>query len=187
MMLIGGFFNFITFFLYGPICRLVFLEMKENIFLHLEGNAFVYENFYQVSFTRCVLKLDFLANLLFFTCLFFILWNNGVQEEAYVWISTGALLLMQIFANLFGGCTTVLSAKKRTYIAFITLRSIVELIKIGIMLLMWIGNHFLWQQESYSGVTYVQYQEFRINMTVNVGLTFITFLWSIFRIHKAQF
>ena len=46
MMLIGFSFNFITFFLYGPICRLVYQDMKENIFLHLEGNAFVYQNFY---------------------------------------------------------------------------------------------------------------------------------------------
>lgn len=38
MMLIGACYNLITFFLYGPICRLVFAEMKENLFLHLEGN-----------------------------------------------------------------------------------------------------------------------------------------------------
>lgn len=146
MMLIGFSFNFITFFLYGPICRLVFQEMKENIYLHLEGNAFVYQNFYQVCYTRCVLKLDFLANLLFFTCLFLILFNNGIDvaEEQYVWISVASLFFLLILANMFGGCTTVLSAKKRTYIGFIILRSLVEITKIGILVLMWIGNHFLW-------------------------------------------
>ena len=146
MMLIGFSFNFITFFLYGPICRLVYQDMKENIFLHLEGNAFVYQNFYQVCYTRCVLKLDFLANLLFLTCLFFILFNNGIDvaEEQYVWISVASLFFLLILANMFGGCTTVLSAKKRTYIGFIILRSLVEITKIGILVLMWIGNHFLW-------------------------------------------
>lgn len=143
MMLIGTIFNVTTFFLYGPICRLVFQEMKENIFLHLEGNAFVYENFYQVCYTRGVLKLDFIANLLFFTCLFFILLNNDINEEMNVWIITGSLFLVMIMANLFGGCTTVLSARKRTYIGFIILRSLVEGAKIAIMVVMWFYNHFL--------------------------------------------
>jgi hypothetical protein len=80
MMVIGSLFNIITFFLFGPICKLVHEELKENIFLHLEGNAFVYENFYQVCYTRGVLKLDYIANLLFFTCIAFLFWSNSPPE-----------------------------------------------------------------------------------------------------------
>lgn len=76
MMLVGTVLNVITFFLYGPICKLVHIEMKENIFLHLEGNATVYENFNEVCYTRAVLKLDLIANIIFFTCLVFIMVFN---------------------------------------------------------------------------------------------------------------
>jgi hypothetical protein len=123
--------------------------MKENIFLHLEGNAHVYENFYQVCYTRSVLKLDFVANLLFFTSIVFILTTNGVKEEQMVWKIIGSLFFILVIADLFGGCTTILSAKKRTYVGFIFLRSIVEISKIGILCLMWFFSHFLWQQESF--------------------------------------
>lgn len=53
--------------LYYGLSVLVFKETKENIFLHLEGNNQVYDNFYQVTFTRGILKLDFIVNLEFFT------------------------------------------------------------------------------------------------------------------------
>lgn len=78
----------------------------------------------------------------------FVLCNNGVEEEANIWIFMGSLFLCLIIANLFGGCTTVLSARKRTYVAFIVLRSSVELTKIVLILLMWLTNHFLWQDDA---------------------------------------
>lgn len=144
MIILGTIFNFVTILLYGPICKLVHEELKENIFLHLEGNAFVYENFFQVCHTRGVLKLDFVANLLFFTSTVFILIFNQVEEEQFVWIFVGSLFGVLVISELFGGYTTILSARKRMYIAFIVLRSIVEIAKIIILVFIWAYDLFLW-------------------------------------------
>ena len=53
----------------GPI---LFEKARENIFLHLEGNQMLYENFFTVTQVRGVLKLDFLFNIVFSQCLLFI-------------------------------------------------------------------------------------------------------------------
>ena len=76
--------------------------------------------------TRGVLKLDFLANLEYFTILAFIMLNNEYKlpEEPkeydpnfdydakmvpnwVQWILFGALFLLLVLANMFGGCSTV--------------------------------------------------------------------------------
>lgn len=53
----------------GPIL----LEcMKEEVYLHLEGNKHLFDNFFYVTELRGYLKLDILMNLEFSTCLFFV-------------------------------------------------------------------------------------------------------------------
>jgi hypothetical protein len=112
--------------------------------LHLEGNAFVYQNFYEVCLTRGVLKLDFVANLMCFTCLFFILLYNDVEEDLMVWLAIVGLFIITVMADIFGGCATVLSARKRMYVGFIFFRSIVEMAKILILVLLWFYEVYLW-------------------------------------------
>ena len=86
----------------------------------------MFDNFYEVCITRGVLKLDFLANLEFFTILAFIQLNNqyvlpeepqdydpNFDYDARIvpswiqWLMFGALFLILIAANMFGGCSTV--------------------------------------------------------------------------------
>jgi hypothetical protein len=74
---IAGIFGcLLCLFLYNVVTPIVYEESKENIFLHLEGNTQVFDQFFDVCMTRGVLKLDFIANLEFFTILAFIMLNN---------------------------------------------------------------------------------------------------------------
>lgn len=67
LLVIGILIVALSLSLYYALSKLVYAETKENILLHLEGNMQVYDNFYQVTYTRGILKLDFIANLEFFT------------------------------------------------------------------------------------------------------------------------
>ena len=47
----------------------VYMEMREFIVLHLDGNRFMWQNFIDITQIRGTLKLDLLANLEFFSSL----------------------------------------------------------------------------------------------------------------------
>lgn len=50
--------------------------LREVIYLHLEGNKVLYKNYQNMTFTRAILKVDFLANLEYFTAFIFVLFND---------------------------------------------------------------------------------------------------------------
>ena len=46
--------------------------MRENLYLMLEGNRILYKQFNDITLTRGVIKLDFLANIVYFTSFIYI-------------------------------------------------------------------------------------------------------------------
>lgn len=58
----------ITFFIYD--------ELRTTIYHHLDGNRVVYKEFQDITLTRAILKLDFLANLEFFTAFIFVIFES---------------------------------------------------------------------------------------------------------------
>jgi len=111
--LIGVIFSCILYSAIGPI---IYEETKENIFLHLQGNTMLFDNFYQVTQCRGVLKVDFLANVEFASCLIFIIVLDMLSEEHKeytnipVWVSyivVATLLLLIGVANWVGGTVSV--------------------------------------------------------------------------------
>ena len=174
--------------LYFFLSKLVYRETKENIYLHLEGNQQVYDNFFQVTYTRGILKLDFIANLEFFTCFATILVSDRVFDiqSIYVWLTLLGLLLLLMISNLIGGCSTILSPRKRMYRLYFLLRFLVEAAKITALFLLWLNSSIFWEKIEYNTPHTRQYQEFKISMTINVIITSITYGWSVWLIYTAQ-
>ena len=109
-------------FLYYNIIPIIEENQRENIFLHLEGNSMLFDNFYEVTSVRAILKLDFLFNLEFISCLVFILLleqvfspphdNHGTIPIYVPWITVVALFTFVTWANRIGTTTTVSKSLK---------------------------------------------------------------------------
>ena len=56
--------------------------MRENLYLMLEGNRILYKQFNDITLTRGVIKLDFLANIVYFTSFIYI-FVQDFDEEAF--------------------------------------------------------------------------------------------------------
>ena len=63
MDFIGMALNFIIFPLFCVVTYFVYVDMRDFIILHLDGNRIMFSNFKEVTMTRGILKLDVLANL----------------------------------------------------------------------------------------------------------------------------
>lgn len=113
----GTIFVFFSSFLYIIIGPIIFEEMKEMIFMHIDGNQILLDNFLQITTIRGTLKLDSLLNLEFITCLVFILLNEQVFNEKdfeesnipfYVpWIFVSLVFVLLVYANSKGSNVTV--------------------------------------------------------------------------------
>ena len=66
--IIGISMNFVVLVLYGVVTYFVYTDMRSFILNHLDGNRIMWNNFKEITQTRGILKLDFLANLEFFSC-----------------------------------------------------------------------------------------------------------------------
>ena len=47
--------------------------MRENLYLMLEGNRILYKQFNDITLAKGVIKLDFLANIVYFTSFIYII------------------------------------------------------------------------------------------------------------------
>ena len=72
MALFGILFAVFSTYIFGVTTHIVYNDAKENMFLHLDGNTSVFENFINVTLTRGILKMDILGNLNYFLCLGFL-------------------------------------------------------------------------------------------------------------------
>ena len=57
--------------------------------------------------TRGVLKLDIFANIEYFSCYCYILFNDELEIDVEVWIFMAALFVLSILTQLFGSYATV--------------------------------------------------------------------------------
>ncbi|MFN9902208.1 MAG: hypothetical protein ACK55Z_26180, partial [bacterium] len=59
----------------------IYEDIKDNIFLALGGSNALWENFYNMAFSKSIIKLDLIGNLEFWTTYFFILYNFKVEDQ----------------------------------------------------------------------------------------------------------
>ena len=174
--------------LYYGLSVLVFKETKENIFLHLEGNNQVYDNFYQVTFTRGILKLDFIVNLEFFTSFVVIMISDKKTQPSsiHAWAILAGLFVALILCNILGGCATILSARRRMYQAYFFLRGLVELVKMVALFLLWFNSSIFGDKiDSDKSEHARKYTEFKWSLGISLLLTMITFVWCVRLINSA--
>lgn len=73
--IISAIYSSIFYLLVDP---LIVDHFKDIIFTHLDGNQILFDNFLMVTRLKGILKLDILLNLVFITCLVFILLSEQV-------------------------------------------------------------------------------------------------------------
>ena len=75
----------------------VYMDMREFIVFHLDGNRIMWQNFIEVTMTRGILKLDVLANIQYFSCFVFLFtFNQDIQKEWPVWATMGGLFIVSL-------------------------------------------------------------------------------------------
>ena len=85
----------------------VYMDMREFIVFHLDGNRVMWQNFIDVTMTRGILKLDVLANLEYFSCFVMFSYNDDISKEYYLWGAIGGLFIVSLLIQAFGGYGTV--------------------------------------------------------------------------------
>jgi hypothetical protein len=61
----------------------LYSEMRENLYLMLEGNRILYKQFNSITFARGVIKLDFLANFLYFTSFIYVYFLDFYDDAKF--------------------------------------------------------------------------------------------------------
>lgn len=107
--------NVILFALYCVVTYFIYIEMRQFIILHLDGNRIMWTNFQEITMTRGVLKLDILANIEFFTSFLFILLKDEQNFDPAIWGTMGGLLLFSLIVQYYGGYGIVSVFKQRSF------------------------------------------------------------------------
>lgn len=133
-----------------------------------------------------------LANIEFIVCFSFVLYLDEFREEHVVdpskrywpewayYLCLGGLTLFIVVANWFGAVSTILSAKRYMYRIFFFLRFLGECFKIYCVLALWIDSPIFFNIVHFDLQSNNKY-EFIITLTGFLGLTIVTFCWSIYR------
>jgi hypothetical protein len=117
MIIFGTIFVIYCSILYITINPVIFENQKELIFSHLDGNQILFDNFLNITRIRGILKLDFLLNLEFITCLIFMMLSEQVFNPTHVdnldipfwvpWAVIAALFALITYSNYKGAMVTV--------------------------------------------------------------------------------
>lgn len=122
-------------------------DIKDNIFLALGGNTSLWANFYNVTLTKSVIKLDTIFNCQFWTAFFFVVFDfqdTSTLYRAIYWVVYALSLYLSIQADIFG-YWAVQKVKKGSFILFFLFRTISEATKIFIVVQFWRKQTFLFQ------------------------------------------
>ena len=93
--------------LFFTVTYFVYMDMRELIVFHLDGNRIMWQNFIDFTLMRGILKLDVLANLQYFSCFVMFTFNDDIQKEYPIWITIGGFFIISLFVQAFGGYGTV--------------------------------------------------------------------------------
>ena len=99
-----------------------------------------------MTYTRSILKSDFIANLEFFTCFGFIILVDQRNVDPFTLIALGGLFILLIITDIIGGCSTILQPKKLMYRVYFFFRFLVESAKIASLVLLWAFDYLLWDK-----------------------------------------
>jgi hypothetical protein len=64
----------------------LYSEMRENLYLMLEGNRILYKQFNDITLAKGVIKLDLLSNIVYFTSFIYIIvqdYENDNFKETF--------------------------------------------------------------------------------------------------------
>jgi len=145
---IAGIISVISLVLILFFTRKLFKVMRTNILFHLEGNQQVFKNYFAVSRTRSVLKLDLIANIQFFSCFYFLIYFASGQydrENEYdkliflkkIAIAVTFVLILMTLSTLFANNSTILSSSRWNYTFFFISRILSSLGKLALIFSLW--------------------------------------------------
>lgn len=167
----------------------IYEDIKDNIFLALGGNTSLWVNFYNLTLSKSIIKLDLIFNLQFWTAFFFIIYD--FREDTFYlrvlfWGINAAVLLLSILASLIG-YITVKRIRASTFCLFFTTRILSEVIKIFIAVQFWRKQTILFQdlsivkKEDEGSKEELRLREY---VTGDCAVTFIMFIVCLLRMHK---
>lgn len=134
------------------------------------------------------MKLDFIANLEFFTSFVVIMIKDQRSEETtiYSWAILVGLFLALVLCNILGGSATILSARRCMYQIYFVIRGSVELVKIAALSLLLFNSSIFGHKIDTSDDDHVHiYSEFKWSLAINLVLTMVTFVWCVTLINSA--
>ena len=130
-----GIFLFILLMpLISFIGNIVQKEHAQNIILHLDGNRNMFDMFYQITFSRALLRLDFVFNLEYFTTFVFILISDEKKDHPSIYYIVGGLFVFTNLTIAFARYVALGSDIKTWYFIYFTMRFIVEVVKLAIVI-----------------------------------------------------
>lgn len=135
------------------------------------------------------MKLDFIANLEFFTSFVVIMISDSRSKDTsfQAWAILAGLFLALVLCNILGGSATILSARRCLYQIYFVIRGTVELAKIVALFLLWFNNSIFGHEiDSGDGEHAKKYSEFKWSLAINLILTMATFFWCVTLINSAQ-
>lgn len=174
----------ITFFVYD--------ELRTTIYHHLDGNRVVYKDFQDITLTRAILKLDFLANLEFFTAFIFVIFES--QPDAEHAVEHGNVIFAGCMAGLLAftvivqlcGWRAIVSARKWRYNCYLGFRVVAEFAKIGVLLVVLTAGG-IWGEWSLkkSKENILEYHIFITFACMHAIFSLTTFAWTQKRVRAA--
>ena len=168
----------------------VYEDIKDNIFLALGGNTNLWSNFYYMTLTKSVIKLDLIFNLQFWTAFLFVVSdfkNEKKDYYIYIYYSVYGLSLLLSIGSDYLGLKSIRSSAKMNFTLFFFLRAISELIKIFIVFQLWRGQTILFEKIDNLDNDLMESKEgksLRDYITINGCFTVIMFVWCVNRMYK---
>jgi len=99
---LGVLFIWMVSYLFIITTHIVYLESKENLYLYLDGNGPVFDNFHNVTLTRGILKMDVIGNLNFVLALGFFNIIDERTADWRLWVTIGLLFVVLVVADAMG-------------------------------------------------------------------------------------
>jgi len=111
--------------------------------------------------------------------------DEGNYSIKIYWAIVGGLFAIVQITDLIG-YKSIKSIQKTSYMVFFSLRTIIELIKIAIVVLVWLDRTILYENISDHYIDLEQASEFnrlKIYSTINAATTFFLFIWTMQRMY----
>ena len=131
------------------------------------------------------MKLDFLANLEYFTAFIFLfLGQSKVENKRDTLAIMFGFFLFTLLVQLYGARVTIVSTRRWKYRCYFVFRVLIEMAKVLLLVSVFFFNTFLWEEvttgEGRNRTEWAVYSSFTI---MSIVFSIITFLWTSLRIY----